>query len=55
VFQYLSPTIMFLLAVLRYGEPFSLINLITFCFIWTGLAVFATDSLYHHKRLAGSL
>ena len=53
VFQYLAPTIMFLLAVLRYGEPFSLIYLITFCFIWTGLAVFMTDSLYHQRRLAG--
>ena len=41
--QYIAPTTMFLLAVLCYGEPFSLISLITFCFIWTGLALFAAD------------
>ncbi len=44
--QYLAPSLMFLLAVFRYGEPFTLINLITFGCIWTGLAIFVVDSLY---------
>lgn len=49
--QYLAPSLMFLLAVFRYGEPFTLMNLITFGCIWTGLAVFVLDSLYRTHRL----
>lgn len=43
--QYLAPTIQFLLAVTFYGEPFTTAHLICFAFIWTGLAIYATDSL----------
>lgn len=44
-FQYLSPTIQFLLAVFVYGEPFSLPRLVTFALIWTAVAVVSVDSL----------
>ena len=47
--QYLAPSLMFLLAVFRYGEPFTLINFITFGCIWTGLAIFVVDSFYLNK------
>ena len=43
--QYIAPTIQFLLAVLAFGEPLTTAHLICFALIWTGLAVYATDSL----------
>lgn len=43
--QYVAPTIQFLLAVLVYGEPLTTAHLICFALIWTGLAIYATDSL----------
>lgn len=45
--QYVAPTLHFLLAVFLYHEPFTLGHLITFGLIWTGLAVFAHDSIKH--------
>lgn len=42
--QYLAPTCNFLLAVFAFGEPFSWTKLIAFCFIWTALGVYTTDS-----------
>jgi chloramphenicol-sensitive protein RarD len=41
--QYLGPTLQFLLAILVYGEAFAHVQLIAFCFIWAGLAVFSVD------------
>lgn len=43
--QYIAPSLMFLLAVFRYGEPFTVINLLTFGCIWTGLAIYLFDTL----------
>lgn len=50
-FQYLSPTLMFILAVFVYGEKFSADKLITFSFIWTALALFILDALYTQRKL----
>lgn len=44
--QYLAPSLMFLLAVLRYGETFTLVHFVTFGCIWAGLALFLIDSFY---------
>ncbi|WP_372871955.1 EamA family transporter RarD [Shewanella sp.] len=44
-FQYIGPSIMFMLAVTLYQEPFDLEKGITFGFIWTALAVFTLDML----------
>ncbi|ABL98543.1 EamA family transporter RarD [Shewanella amazonensis] len=44
-FQYIGPSIMFILAVSLYGEPFGVEKSITFGFIWTALAVFTLDML----------
>jgi chloramphenicol-sensitive protein RarD len=41
--QYASPTLVFLIAVLVFREPFGVSQLISFAFIWLGLAVFTWD------------
>lgn len=50
-FQYLAPTLTFLLATLVYGEPLTMAWAITFVLIWSGLAVFTADSFRTHARL----
>lgn len=49
-FQYLGPSIMFVLAVSLYGEAFSHDRMITFAFIWSALALFSWDSFQARKR-----
>lgn len=44
-FQYIGPSIMFLLAIAIYNEPLVPAKLVTFAFIWTALAIFTADSL----------
>jgi chloramphenicol-sensitive protein RarD len=44
-FQYLAPSLQFLLAVFVYDEPFTLSRLVTFALIWTAVAVVSADSL----------
>lgn len=43
-FQYIGPSIMFVLAVFLYGEPLSEARLITFAFVWGALVIFSLDS-----------
>ena len=50
VMQYMAPSIHFLLALLVYGEAFSLTHLITFLFIWAGLAVYSWDAMARYRR-----
>ncbi len=49
-FQYIGPTIHFLLAIFVYGEVFTGAHLITFGLIWTALAIFTADSLRAMRR-----
>ena len=49
-FQYIGPNLMFLLAVLVYGEIFTTDKAITFAFIWGALVVFSFDGLTNNKR-----
>lgn len=49
-FQYLGPSIMFILAVSLYHEPFDLEKGITFGFIWCALVIFSIDMLYKRKK-----
>jgi chloramphenicol-sensitive protein RarD len=44
-FQYIGPSLMFLLAIFVYEEPFSTDKAITFTFIWGALIVFSLDGL----------
>lgn len=50
-FQYLAPTLTFLLATLVYGEAFTAAWAVTFVLIWSGLAVFSIDSLRTREQL----
>ncbi|MCO7188872.1 MULTISPECIES: EamA family transporter RarD [unclassified Pseudoalteromonas] len=43
-FQYIGPSLMFILAVVFYGEVFSAERVLTFAFIWSALALFSFDS-----------
>ncbi|WP_070962683.1 EamA family transporter RarD [Vibrio sonorensis] len=48
-FQYIGPSLMFLLAVLVYGEAFTIDKAITFAFIWGALLVFSTDGIRYSR------
>ncbi|VTP59794.1 putative chloramphenical resistance permease RarD [Serratia rubidaea] len=50
-FQYLGPTLMFLLAVTFYGKPSAQDKLVTFGFIWAALVLFTLDALYTQRKL----
>lgn len=49
-FQYIGPSLMFVLAVWVYGEPLAADKLITFAIIWCALALYSIDSLLHQQR-----
>ncbi|AYO13013.1 EamA family transporter RarD [Vibrio owensii] len=49
-FQYIGPSLMFLLAVQIYGEPFTSDKAITFAFIWGALVVFSFDGLRNNRK-----
>lgn len=53
--QYLAPTINFFLAVFLYHEPFTFTHLVTFVLIWTGLAIFMTDSIRIQRKYVKSI
>jgi chloramphenicol-sensitive protein RarD len=44
IMQYIVPTGQFLWAVLAFGETFTLAHLVTFAFIWAGLALYTYDT-----------
>ncbi|MGH1540087.1 MAG: EamA family transporter RarD [Arenicella sp.] len=44
-FQYIGPSIMFLLAVFVYGESLNFDKLLTFIFIWTALLIFSLNAM----------
>ena len=48
--QYMAPTIMFLLAVFYYHEPFLMAQVWTFIMIWTALIIYSTDSVIYYRR-----
>lgn len=54
--QYLSPTIILLLGVVLYEEPFTKTDLISFSFIWIGISIFTISTFvesrkrYHRKE-----
>ena len=48
--QYITPSILFLLAAFIYKEPFSLVKLMTFVFIWSALVLLSVDAMRHKKH-----
>ena len=49
-FQYIGPSLMFILATVIFNEPFGLEKAITFGFIWAALIVFSADMLIKRRR-----
>ncbi|RUO23843.1 EamA family transporter RarD [Aliidiomarina minuta] len=48
-FQYIGPSLMFILAVGVYGEALTLDKLITFAIIWAALALYSVDAARAHR------
>lgn len=51
-FQYIAPSLQFLLAVFWFGEPFDSVKLQSFGLIWAALAVFSLEADRNRRRLA---
>lgn len=51
--QYLSPTVQLILGVWIYHEAFSRSRLVSFGFIWAGLALYTADNLLAQQRARG--
>ncbi len=54
-FQYIGPSLMFLLAVFLFNEPMPTSRLICFAFVWSGLAIFSFDSLKQYRANKASI
>jgi chloramphenicol-sensitive protein RarD len=48
--QYITPSMHFLLAVGLYDEAFSRGHLISFLFIWAGLAIYSSNTLWKNRN-----
>ncbi|MCY1106313.1 EamA family transporter RarD [Shouchella clausii] len=48
--QYVAPTLMLLLGIFVFGEPFSIVQFFAFFFIWVGLVVFTSSRLLGHRQ-----
>ncbi|WP_210396842.1 EamA family transporter RarD [Motiliproteus sediminis] len=51
MFQYLAPSIAFLLAVFYYQEPLDGARMLTFVLIWIALALFTAEGWWNKRRL----
>ncbi len=49
-FQYIGPSLMFLLAVLYYQEPLDKTRIVTFVLVWIGLLIYVFDSLRVYRK-----
>lgn len=50
MFQYLAPSIQFLLAITLFGEELNALRLLSFALIWASLVVFSWDSFRQRRR-----
>ena len=50
MFQYLAPSIQFLVAILLFGEALNPLRLLSFALIWLSLVVFTWDSFQQRRR-----
>ena len=51
--QYLTPTLLLILAVQLFGEPFPVDRQLAFFCIWAGLAVYSLDTWRIMRKSAG--
>ncbi|CUS47896.1 MAG: chloramphenicol sensitivity protein RarD [Idiomarinaceae bacterium HL-53] len=49
-FQYIGPSLMFILATVFYGESLTLDKLITFAVIWSALVIYSIDAVSTHRQ-----
>jgi chloramphenicol-sensitive protein RarD len=49
-FQYIGPSIMFILAIFYYGEALAFERLLTFAFVWAALVIFCGDSMKQYRK-----
>jgi len=49
-FQYIGPSLMFLLAVIHYQEPLDTTRVVTFVCVWSGLLIYVYDSLRVYRK-----
>ncbi len=54
-FQYIGPTLMFLLAVVFTAKCRVRDKMVTFAFIWVALAIFVADAIYTQRRVRKGL
>jgi chloramphenicol-sensitive protein RarD len=52
MFQYIAPSIQFLVAIFLFGEHLNGLRLLSFALIWLSLAVFSYDSFRRRARAA---
>lgn len=52
--QYISPTMIFLIAVFVFGEPFGTVRLVAFPMIWIALVIYSVSMLAARRRRAQS-
>ncbi|MBB2970252.1 EamA family transporter RarD [Mesorhizobium sp. RMAD-H1] len=50
IMQYIGPTIIFLIAVFWFKEPFSTVQFVAFALIWAGLAIYTWSSLAEARK-----
>ena len=50
LFQYLAPTVKFVIGLWIYHEPFTMTQLAGFVFIWTALAIYSWNGLWFERR-----
>lgn len=49
-FQYIGPSLMFILAVVHYQEPLEIANILTFACVWLALLIYVYDSVRVYRR-----
>ncbi|MEH6711070.1 MAG: EamA family transporter RarD [Paraglaciecola polaris] len=54
-FQYIGPSIMFVLAAVVYDEPLDNSKIVMFAFVWLALGLFSFDSLRQYRKVRKAL
>jgi chloramphenicol-sensitive protein RarD len=50
LFQYIAPSLQFLIGVLVYNEPFTPERQIGFSIVWIALFLFAVETIYYQSK-----